>query len=515
MTAFLGIDLGTSGPKVGLLDGSGRVVAWRAAPVALTTGPDGSAEQDPHEWWDAVGEAARAVCAEAPELARRVRAIGVTAQWSGTVALGAEDAVLHPAITWLDTRGADHVRRLTKGRITIARYSPRKAWRWLRQSGGAPTHAGKDPVGHIGWFREAHPDRYARTEVFLEPKDWLNLKLTGRRAASHDSIAMHWVTDIRQLDRVTYSPELLALSGLDPDRLPPLVAPESVLGPTTKSAGEHLGLSGGIPVVAGTPDVHCSGIGAGAVEDGEPHLHLGSSSWLSCHVSFKKTSVRDNMATLPSARAGRYLVANGQECAGICVERALHWLGLTDDDAGYAEFERLADRAAPGAGGLHFLPWLFGERTPVEDPALRGGFINLSLTSSREDLARAVFEGVALNTRWLLERVEAFSNRRLDRIRLVGGAARTGFWSRCMADVLQRRIEVVERPGLANVRGAAYLAGVTTGHWAWSDLRSLTPIARTVTPDPRTAELHADRYRQFRRLHKANRGLFAAMNRPG
>ena len=146
--------------------------------------------------------------------------------------------------------------------------------RWVQVTGGAPGLSGKDPVSHILFIRQAFPDIYARTATFLEPVDYLNLRLTGVTSASYDSIAAHWVTDNRNIDRVDYDDKLLEWTGLDRDRLPDLVPPGSIVGEVTAAAAADLGIPAGLPVVTGSGDVHSAVFGSGAVADyRHPPLH--------------------------------------------------------------------------------------------------------------------------------------------------------------------------------------------------------------------------------------------------
>ena len=218
-----------------------------------------------------------------------------------------------------------------------------------------------------------------------------------------------------------------------------------------------------MPVVAGTPDSMSAAVGSGAVADHAAHLYVGTSAWLSCHVPYKRTDPLRSVASLPAAIPGRYLVSTEQQTAGACLERLRDVLLPGAGDEGYAELERLAATAAPGAGGVVFTPWLNGERTPVDDHLVRGGLHNLTLASGRADIARAVLEGVALNARWMQQAVERFCRRRLDPIAFIGGGARSALWAQIMADVLGRRVQRVADPSSANLRGAALLAFTALG----------------------------------------------------
>ena len=494
--AVLAIDLGTSGAKVGLVSEAGEVLAVEFEPVPLQLQPGGGAEQRPEDWWAAIVKAAQ-------RLPRQdLRAIGLTAQWAGTVAVDAGGEPLAPAIIWMDARGAAHARRLAGARLRVAGYDPRKLARWVRRTGGAPTLSGRDSLGHILWLRAERPAIYGAATTFLEPVDWLGLKLTGRTATNGVTATLHWVTDTRDATRVVYDDDLLAVAGLRRDQLPELLGANAVLGPLTDSARAALGLASCVPVVAGTPDTMSAAVGSGAVADHAAHLYVGTSSWLSCHVPYKRTDPLRSVASLPSAVPGRWLVSCEQETAGASVELVRDLLAPAD---GFAELDRLAAAAPPGSGGTLFTPWLNGERTPVDDHVVRAGLHNLTLATRREHVARAVLEGVALNTRWMQQAVEKFCRRTLDPIAFVGGGARSPLWAQIMADVLGRTIRRVAEPASANLRGAALLALVGLGELRAEDLHDRAPIAAEHVPDAANRRTYDDLYAAFRGTYRAGR----------
>ena len=315
----LGIDLGTSALKVALVSMEGEVVAAEQETCAVTLLPGGGAEQDPRRWWEQVTRASSRLMARAAVPARSVAAVACTAQWSGTVPVDEHCQPVRPALIWMDSRGAPYVRRITSGAVRVQGYGVVKLARWLRTTAGIPAQSGKDPIAHILWLKHEEPETYRRACLFLEPKDWLNACLTGRAAASFDSIALHWVTDNRHPDRIRYDPALLRLAGIEQSRLPELLAATDILGPLLPGPADALGVPAGIPVVVGTPDVHSAAIGAGATRDYQAHLYVGTSSWLTCHVPFKKTDLLHNMASLPSPVPHRYFVADEQETAGAAL----------------------------------------------------------------------------------------------------------------------------------------------------------------------------------------------------
>jgi xylulokinase len=304
---------------------------------------------------------------------------------------------------------------------------------------------------------------------------------------------------------VRYNDDLLALAGLDRAKLPELLPTNAVLGPLTEDARAALGLPQPVPVVAGTPDTMSAAVGSGAVADHAAHLYVGTSAWLSCHVPYKRTDPLHSVASLPSAVPGRYLVSSEQETAGASLVRLRDALLPGSGTAGFEELERLAARAAPGSGGVLFTPWLNGERTPVDDHLVRGGLHNLSLDTTRAQVARAVLEGVALNARWMQLYVERFCRRRLEPIAFIGGGALSPLWGQIMADVLGRTIQRAADPVNAGVRGAGLLGWLALGELRVEDLHGRATVAARHEPAAEHRATYERLFAAFRALYKASR----------
>lgn len=517
----LAVDLGTGGPKVAVVSVTGLIVAHAHEPVTLTLTADGGAEQDADEWWRAVVAAARRALSDSQVPPEQVVGIGCTAQWAGTVPVGDDGRAVAPAVIWMDSRGSAAVRQAVRGPVNAFGYDIRKAPRWIRRTGGAPSLSGKDPVGHILYLRQARPDVYEQAAVFLEPVDYLNLRLTGLARASFDSITLHWVTDNRRIDRVAYDPGLLAMAALDRDKLPDLVPTGSVLSGLSADAAAELGVLPGTPVVTGSGDLHSAAVGSGAVDDFAGHLYIGTSSWISCHVPFKKTSAATNITSIPAALPGRYLVADEHETGGACLTWLRDGLLRPDDplsppgspDGVFDRLNQLAATVGPGAGGVLFTPWLNGERSPVDDHTIRAGFHNLSLSTSRSDMVRAVFEGVALNSRWLLGAVERFTGRPFPSLAFVGGGAASDLWAQVHADVTGRTVRQMADPVLANVRGAAILTLLALGRIRLADVPGMVSVRADYRPDPANRALYDQLATEFVNLYKQTKGIHRRLNR--
>ncbi|NIQ37648.1 MAG: xylulose kinase [Proteobacteria bacterium] len=518
---ILAVDLGTSGPKSALVSTDGEIVDSAFEGIRLNLLPKGGAEQSPAEWWEAIIKTSKVVLGKGLVPVDDIVAVCCTTQWSGTVAVGRDGNPLMNAIIWMDSRGSQYVKDITGGLVRLEGYGVLKLLKWVRLTGGIPGRAGKDPIAHILFIREEFPETYKETYKFLEPKDYINLRFTGKFAASFDSIALHWVTDTRDISNVVYDDRLIRMSTVDRDKLPDLRRAIDLLGPIRREVAEELGLRKDVHVVMGAPDVQSAAVGSGAVRDYEAHLYIGTSSWLTCHVPFKKTDLFHNMASLPAAIPNRYFVANEQETAGACLaflgNNILHYKdelsGQQTETDIHKAFDDIVKDVPAGSDKVIFTPWLYGERTPVEDHSLRAAFFNQSLRTTREHLIRAVYEGVAYNSRWLLTYVEKFIKRRLGQINMIGGGANSEVWCQIHADVFDRTIRQVKDPIMANVRGAAFLASISTGYLTVDDIPDHVKITRVFKPDPGNRKIYDELFREFLNIYKSNRKIYKRLNR--
>jgi len=504
----LAIDLGSGALKLGIVSLVGEVLAVEQRALETESLPGGGAIQNAGGWWDAVRTLARSVVAEVA--AERVVAVSCTGQWASTIPVDAAGEPVGPCLMWLDTRGAEHARRVVGG--PLVGYSPVALLTWIQHTAGIPSMYGGDPVSHMLHLERDDPRMAAAARWYLEPVDYLSMRFTGRAAATLASMSGAWLTDNRRLDHLEYDPVLLSKVGLDPRKLPPLVATGSIVGAVRTDVASELGLGPDVKVVTGMPDLHTAALGTGAIEDGLAHTTISTTSWISLPSARKKTDVIHSIATIPGLGTREYLVANNQEAAGLC----LRWLRQalpTDGTRSFEELTKLAAAAAPGSGGIVFTPWIAGERSPVDDRNARGGWHNLSVQTNGADLVRAVLEGVAYNSRWLLKAVERFGHRRIDRLRIFGGGAQSDLWCQIYADVLDRTIERVANPVHVNLRGAALLAALALGTVRRDEIRGLVPIERVFASNPQNRAEYDRLYDEFARLYKSQRRMFARLNR--
>ncbi|MEW5735396.1 MAG: FGGY-family carbohydrate kinase [Thermodesulfobacteriota bacterium] len=512
---FLAIDHGTSGVRAALVSGEGAVRGYAVRTTPIHFLPGGGAEQNPEDWW-------QALCACVSELAQKdlippsgVTALCVSSTFSTTVAVDEQGSALAPAMTWMDGRGGKHVKNALRGFPSVMGYGLLPMMSWIKITGGGPSLSGKDDIGHVLFWKNEQPELYQKAAFFLPSKDYLNARLTGKIAASIDSMTLFWISDTRNISQVRYDPGLIARLGIAPEKLPPMHPSTHVLGTLCEKAARDLSLSPDTPVVCGSPDHQAAGVGSFAVNDFAAHLYIGTSSWVQCVVPYKKTDPLHSIASLPTAIPGKYYCANEQDTAGACVDFFCRTVTPHITENPFAHMDAMAIQSPPGANGVIFLPWLNGERTPVDDPNLRAGFINLSKTTLATDMARAVLEGVATNIRWSLAFVELFAGRKLTPIHFVGGGSKSALWSQILADVLDREIVQMEDGHMANARGAAFIAAVGTGALSFSDIPALARIQQRFTPRPENRKEYDRIYDAFLSFHRKNRGLFARLNGNG
>lgn len=517
---FLAIDLGTSGCKSALISLSGQVLGWEFQEVPLKVLPNGGAEQDPRDWWNAFLFTARRLITRDLVAVESILAVCSSTQGEGTVAVDRDGKALMNCVMWMDMRGADHLKKITGGFPEVSGYNAAKLLRWIKLTGGAPSLTGKDPAAHMLFIRDTYPQIYDMTFKFLNVLDYMNLCLSGRFVATPDSILTSWVTDNRDSANVKYSPELLKNCGIDADKFPEIVPSNSVIGDLKPDVAHSLGLKPGVKVVAGAIDTTSAAIGSGAVTDFAGHLYIGTSSWIAAHVPFKKTDVASSLASVPCAIPGKYLMIIMQTTAGGNLTYLRDKILYHKDELlreehvpdVYKVMDRIAERVPAGSNGVIYAPWIYGERSPVEDRHVRASIFNVSLENNREDLIRAFMEGVALNTRWMLTPAEKFLDRKFEALNIVGGGAKSNVWCQIFADVMNLPIRQVRDPIQVNARGAAFIAAEALGLLNFADLQSQVGFETVYTPNPANRAIYDKIFTEFVTYYNQTKDIYKRLN---
>jgi xylulokinase len=513
MTAqsVLTIDLGTSGVKCAVVAESGAVLGAGRAPVATQFGPEGAAEQDPEAVWDATVGAARAAIAEWGGRPGDVAAVIASSQYSSVVAVDASGRPTAPMILWMDQRGSPRRLRAAGAR----RANPLHLADWFRRHGIAPIEGGIT-LNHIRWVLRCRPDVYARTANFLEPMDYLTLRLTGRATANPCTAFMFLLTDNRPQGRAGWDSALVAHTGLDAAKLPELVAPGADVGSVLPDVAAAIGVASTTRVLSGLNDTQAGALAAGAATGDGAALSIGTTAVIAARCERHRADPRTSVFASPGP-LGAYLMSAENGVAGAALDHATRLLygnGGDADDGGPPDYAALtADAAAapPGAGGVLYLPWVRGALAPSADGRVRGGWLNVGLEHERRHLARAVPEGIALNVGRLRRPAERFAGRRFTSFTVYGGGAQSDLWCQVFADVLGAPVRQLDQPGYANCVGAGLFAFARLGRIDAAEIGDRVPVRTVYEPDAATGPVYAELAERFDQAFDVNRPLFHAL----
>ncbi|MEJ7584399.1 MAG: FGGY family carbohydrate kinase [Acidimicrobiales bacterium] len=510
MAHAIGIDVGSTNAKAALVADDGSLVARAGRPITTRSAGE-VAEQDPEELWSAVVGAVAELTAAAPNAAADVTTVATCSQYSSIVPVNRAGRPTADLVMYFDTRGTDHS-------LEIMNRHPEAFMTWIEHHGIPPVGSGLS-LGHMLHLQHDRPDVHAATATWLEPMDFVNLRLTGRAVATQCTMFTGQLCDNRTLGATAYDPELVAMAGIDADRLPELIPVDGIVGTVEAGVAEQMGIPSGAVVPAGMNDSHAGAFATGAFAEGRVGLAIGTTAVLLDTTDTMAVDLDHEVLSMPSPMPGHYLVWAENGVAGKSVEHVLGQLLHAADELGdhraadpFVALDAVLAATAPGAGGVLFLPWLAGSMAPQADRMVRGGFLNLSLDTRRTDLVRAAVEGTAHNLAWLLPCVEAFSGRRAGEIVFGGGAARSHGWAQVLADVLDRPVHTLAHPDHAVARAVALVGFVRTGSLALGDLDALVETTTTHEPDSSLRARYATMQTQFGAAFEALRPVFHALN---
>lgn len=488
---LIGLDIGTSNIKAGLFDVKGRLLACAAHPIATSSPYEGWAEQDPNGWWAAVCRVLSEVTID--RRASDVAAVGLSGQCPGHVMVDAKGNPLGQAIIWRDQRARDEANWLAE---TITLEQSKK---WVGfDCIGLETY----PPARLLWLKNHEHENMARCSKILQPKDFIGLMLTNV-AATDDSSAYCLYNYVNK----KYEPAYFSALGIDIHLMPDVLLLTDVLGKVTKTAASATGLIEGTTVFCGTIDAYCDTLAGGAMIPGHALDVAGTSEIVSFGVS--KDVEGEGVYCTTIGGAGKFLCAPTQSGGDT-----INWLARSlfpelCRGIDYRLLEKEASSAKPGCSGLVFLPYLNGERAPIWDANVRGGFLGLSFEHHRQHLARAVYEGVGFAIRQLLEICERVSGTKAGSIVICGGGSRSDFWNQMKADIFQRPVSVLE-VSQTGCLGAAMLAGVGIGIYPdiVSANENMARIKTNILPNLDHAEKYEMAFRHYLDMYPAIKPLF-------
>lgn len=498
---ILAHDLGTTGNKATLFNSQAKVCASSFQGYDTDYPQPNWVEQNPEDWWQAICVSTRQLLEKAHIKPKDVVCICFSGQMMGCVAVDRQANPLRTAIIWADTRATPEAQTF------IDQIGMEPAYR-ITGHRASSSYSGEKMM----WIRNHQPDIYKQVYKFLQAKDFIVARLTGQFVTDYSDASG---TNLYDLKRKTWSPQLLAIAGLDPNLLPQLHGSTDVVGEITRLAAEAIGLTAGTPVVIGGGDGSCAAAGAGVVRDGSAYNYVGSSSWIG--IAAKEPIFDPGMRTFTFAHLvpDMYTPTGTMQAAGGAYQWLRDNLCLPEKEAagqlGLSPYELMnlqVLKSEPGAKGLMFFPYLLGERSPRWNPDARGAFFGLSMSHTRADMMRATLEGITLNLRVILE---AFQQQGINipAMRVIGGGANGAVWRQIMADIYGIP---VQRPALlaeATSFGAALAGGIGVGLYSSFNLaEELTPIVDTSEPTIELKAVYDRLYGIFNRAYDAFEPLY-------
>ena len=490
---YIGIDVGTSATKLLLVDEDGKILRQVTREYPLYMPLPGWSEQDPMDWWSAclIGT---------EELMRgfdrtQVAGIGCGGQMHGLVVLDSDDNIIRNCILWNDGRTADEVDYLneTIGREKISGLTANIAFAGFT----APK---------LLWMKKNEPENFARISKIMIPKDYINYKLTGVHSCDYSDASGMLLLDVKNKK---WSKEMLDICSVTEEQMPKLFESYEVIGTLRPEIATALNLPQSVKVVAGAGDNAASAVGTGTVGPGNCNISIGTSGTV--FVSSDKFHYAEGNALHSFAHAdGGYHLMGCMLSAASCnkwfCDEILH---ETDYDA----VQREIDTSALGENPVFFLPYLMGERSPINDTDARGVFLGMSMNTTRAEMVQAVLEGVAFAIKDNLEAAK-IAGEKIERSKICGGGTRSKLWRTIFSAVLNIPLDIpVTEEGPSY--GGAMLAMVGTG--LFPDVRTcasaLTRVKETILPDPALAEKYAERYKEYKALYPSLRDVFRRMRR--
>lgn len=491
MAYLMGIDLGTSSLKTVIMDRDGHLLAICQKDYAFDIPRPGWAEQDPEVWWQAAVETIRGALAQASIRPADIDGIGFSGQMHGLVALDRNGSPVRKAILWCDQRSTAEVQAI-EAHIGRCR---------LGEIAGSPIAAGFQTASLL-WLIANEPDNATRIETLFLPKDYVRFRLTGERTTDITDAASTLALDIRSGG---WSDELLREFGLSRAIYPPIHLPHDPAGTVTAPAAADTGLAPGTRVFHGGADQVMQAIGNGILSPGEVSVTIGTGGQVYAPLTglFHDPLLRTH--TFSGHLGNNWYFLGAELCAGL----ALRWLRQNVlNGIPYSTMDALAASVDRGSGGLIFLPYLAGERTPHLDPLARGLFFGLTLSHSQAHLIRAVMEGVVFGLRDCLD-IYRELGQSCRRVIASGGGARSPLWLQIQADILDAEVHTSRMLEQAGV-GAAIAAGVGAGIYRDYEEACQTVIQWNETPcrpDPEGVRRYAECHQLYRALYPATREL--------
>lgn len=503
---ILAHDLGTSGNKATLYDLDGGLMGSLVCDYPTYYPHEGWVEQDADDWWKAVCESTKMLLERTGIPSSAVACVSFSAQMMGCLVVDKEGRPLRRMLIWADTRSAAQEKSM------LERVDLQTAYKITGHRPSASYSAAK-----LLWVRDNEPEIYKQADKMIHAKEYIILKLTGEIVTDYSDASG---TNLLDIGKKEWSRDLLEAFDIRRDILPDLYPSTHIAGKVTAEAARLCGLAEGTPVVIGGGDGSCACVGAGVVRPGKVYNVVGSSSWISTAAdrpyfdpemrTFNWIHLDENLyAPCGTMQAAGYSYAWFRDA--LCGEES--YAGKAAGINAYKLIDRLVEKSPAGAGGLLFLPYLLGERSPHWDHNARGAFVGIGISTGKGDMARAVLEGVGFNLKIILDILEKYDIVR--DIIMIGGGTKGETWLQILADIWQKPLLVPQYLEEATSMGAAICGGVGIG--AYPDFlvaEKLNKPVKTIEPNKESAPVYnqiygifCDTYRQLKPIYQSLAGI--------
>ena len=529
MKYALAYDIGTTGVKTCLfkIEKSIELIADAIEGYELYVFPDGGAEQAPEEWWAAMCKTTKEIFKKTDVKPEDIDGISFCSQMQGLVLVDKNGLPVRRAMSYMDQRARKELKENMAHGLKVAGGNVVKLLKSLSITKAAALSV-KDPVYKYLWVKNNEPENFKKTYKWLDVKEALIARMTGEFIMTPDSAFGTLLYDVRP-GKQGWSKEMCKMFGVDMNHLAKIVKSTDKVGGLTKKAAEELGLKEGTAVFGGGGDATLIGVGAGAVKNGDTHIYMGTSGWVSTVVDKNVVDASSMIAAIVGAQDGLYNYFAELETAGKCLEWVKNHLALDeigiylkkthvaeDMESEYTNlYQYLSDvieKVPAGSNGVVFTPWFHGNRCPFEDPNSRAMFFNISLDTGKSEIIRSVVEGVCYHMRWMLETQDK-KIKTSETIRFVGGGALNDSTSRILADCLGRTIETVESPQNVGAVGAAVVVAAGIGVIKdISEAGKLIKSNKVFKPDSSNKAAYDKNYSVYKQLYKTNKGNFGLLN---
>ena len=492
MDYVLGLDIGTSGAKVLLVEENGKIVGSASRSYLPDFGANGYVEQDPAIWWEAILGAIKDILEKYPEAKGRVVALSASGQMHSSVFLDSEFKVIRKAILWNDTRTTKQTKEI---------YEAVGGKQELLDSVCNLALEGFT-LPKILWLRENEPESFARVSKVVLPKDYINFMLTGELVTEVSDAAGTLLFDVRKSEGAR---EVFDALKLDASMLPKAISSTERVGVVKEELAKELCLAKDCVVIAGGADNSCGGVGNGVINKGDAVISVGTSGTVVASLDEIPQRVDGSVHLFNYSVPDKFYAMGCMLCAG----EALNWLKRCFfEDLDMTQLNELANSSSCGANGLIFLPYLYGERTPHNNANAKGMFFGIKESHTKADFVRAVMEGVAYGIKDLYMAVSEFSE--IENLYMTGGGAKSVLWKQIIADILGREIEICdieEGPSF----GAALIALVGCGRMKdMAEAKEKTfSIKERIYPEE--VKEYKKGYEIYRLLYNANKDVFKKM----